>query len=92
MINTTQLYYIVYHIPFYVFLDWPSKSFVHGFRYLTSAISFQETFTSSRTPQTESAPREATGEEKAEAEQLKNEGNQLMRDEKYTEALDCYTK
>lgn len=47
---------------------------------------------SSRTPQTESAPREATGEEKAEAEQLKNEGNQLMRDEKYTEALDCYTK
>lgn len=51
-----------------------------------------ETFMSSRTPQTESAPREATGEEKAEAEQLKNEGNQLMRDEKYTEALDCYTK
>lgn len=39
-----------------------------------------------------SAPKEATPEEKAEAEQLKNEGNQLMRDEKFTEALDCYTK
>lgn len=37
-------------------------------------------------------PAEATPEEKAEAETLKNEGNQLMRDEKFAEALDCYTK
>ncbi|XP_071521771.1 small glutamine-rich tetratricopeptide repeat-containing protein alpha-like isoform X3 [Panulirus ornatus] len=36
--------------------------------------------------------KEATPEEKAEAEQLKNEGNQLMREEKFTDALDCYTK
>ncbi|XP_050708415.1 small glutamine-rich tetratricopeptide repeat-containing protein alpha-like [Eriocheir sinensis] len=37
-------------------------------------------------------PREATEEEKGEAEKLKNEGNQLMRDERFTEALDCYTR
>lgn len=40
----------------------------------------------------DTAPTEATAEEKAEAEKLKNEGNQLMRDEKFTEAVDCYTK
>ncbi|KAK8745294.1 hypothetical protein OTU49_000120, partial [Cherax quadricarinatus] len=32
-----------------------------------------------------SATKEATPEEKAEAEQLKNEGNQLMKDDKFTE-------
>lgn len=35
---------------------------------------------------------EATEEEKADAEKLKNEGNQLMRDERFREALDCYTR
>lgn len=35
---------------------------------------------------------EATPEDKAEAERLKNEGNQLMREEKFDKALECYTK
>ena len=44
--------------------------------------------------QTEAPPpqQEASEEEKAEAEKLKNEGNQLMRDERFREALDCYTR
>jgi len=36
--------------------------------------------------------KEATDDEKSKAEVLKNEGNNHMKAEKYTEALDCYTK
>lgn len=39
---------------------------------------------------TESKP--VSEEDKAEAEDLKNQGNQLMREEKFTQALDAYTK
>ncbi|MCL4133089.1 UNVERIFIED_CONTAM: hypothetical protein GTU68_058093, partial [Idotea baltica] len=35
---------------------------------------------------------EPSEEEKAEAERLKNEGNQLMREDKFDKALECYTK
>lgn len=33
-----------------------------------------------------------TTEDRAKAEELKTEGNQLMKEEKYNEALQCYTK
>ncbi|KAK7081372.1 hypothetical protein SK128_024434, partial [Halocaridina rubra] len=52
-------------------------------------IPVQETQSSTTAPMTEAQPSEA---DKAEAEDLKNRGNQLMRDENFTEALDCYTK
>lgn len=34
----------------------------------------------------------ASAEDKAEANQLKDEGNQLMREDKFKEAIECYTK
>lgn len=37
-------------------------------------------------------PPEASAEDKAEAEKLKVEGNSLMRDEKYEEAINCYSR
>jgi small glutamine-rich tetratricopeptide repeat-containing protein alpha len=33
-----------------------------------------------------------TEKEKLEAERLKNEGNNLMKSEKFNEALQCYTQ
>lgn len=52
-------------------------------------IPVQDTQTSTTANTTEAPPSEA---DRAEAEDLKNKGNQLMRDENFTEALDCYTK
>lgn len=51
----------------------------------SQATSFASTTTAPLPPQ-------ATPEAKAEAEALKNEGNQLMKLEKYQEALSNYTK
>lgn len=39
-----------------------------------------------------SAPAPATDAEKLEAEELKIRGNNLMKDERFQDALDCYTK
>lgn len=39
-----------------------------------------------------SIKREATAEEKVEAERLKNEGNNFMKEDKFQEALQSYTK
>ena len=39
-----------------------------------------------------SAKRQATAEEKAEADRLKNEGNNFMKEDKPQEALQSYTK
>jgi small glutamine-rich tetratricopeptide repeat-containing protein alpha len=38
------------------------------------------------------APKEATEEEKKKAEELKNEGNNLLKDGKHQEAIDAYSK
>lgn len=35
---------------------------------------------------------EPTGEDRAKAEELKTQGNQLMKEEKYEDAIQCYTK
>lgn len=43
-------------------------------------------------PTKEKAEAATTEEAKAEAERLKNEGNNLMKSEKFDEALKCYTK
>jgi hypothetical protein len=37
-------------------------------------------------------PQEASSEAKVEAEKLKNEGNNLMKAEQFTEALQLYTR
>ncbi|KAG7161912.1 Small glutamine-rich tetratricopeptide repeat-containing protein alpha-like, partial [Homarus americanus] len=69
-----------------------SKSLYQIFSDATIGEPIPESVTRSAAQKMETTPKEATPEEKAEAEQLKNEGNQLMRDDKFTEALDCYTK
>nr|XP_045585444.1 small glutamine-rich tetratricopeptide repeat-containing protein alpha-like isoform X1 [Procambarus clarkii] len=69
-----------------------SKSLYQIFNEATKGEPVRENATRITSVKMESAPKEATPEEKEEAEQLKNEGNKLMRDEKFTEALDCYTK
>lgn len=37
-------------------------------------------------------PAEASAEAKAQAERLKNDGNNLMKSEQFNEALSCYSK
>jgi len=37
-------------------------------------------------------PAEASSEAKAQAEKFKNEGNNLMKSENFSEALACYSK
>lgn len=44
------------------------------------------------TLQVTSLPDEASEESKVQAEKLKNEGNNLMKSEQFTEALSCYSK
>lgn len=48
-----------------------------------------ETATQTRGGSTADQP---TAEDRAKAEELKTEGNQLMKEEKYKEAIQCYTK
>lgn len=48
-----------------------------------------ETATQTRGGSTAAQP---TAEDRAKAEELKTEGNQLMKEEKYNEAILCYTK
>ncbi|XP_068243176.1 small glutamine-rich tetratricopeptide repeat-containing protein alpha-like isoform X2 [Palaemon carinicauda] len=65
------------------------KSLYQMFAEACKASPVQETMTSASATRNEAPPSEV---DKAEAEELKNKGNQLMRDENFTEALDCYTK
>ncbi|KAK3858791.1 hypothetical protein Pcinc_035044 [Petrolisthes cinctipes] len=72
----------------------PPRSLIEIFAEATRGEGVTERLVQPETQKMDMAPppAEATPDEKAEAETLKNEGNQLMRDEKFAEALDCYTK
>ncbi|XP_064086093.1 small glutamine-rich tetratricopeptide repeat-containing protein alpha-like [Macrobrachium nipponense] len=65
------------------------RSLYQMFAEACKASPVQEEMTSTSAPRNEAPPSEA---DKAEAEELKNKGNQLMREEIFTEALECYTK
>ncbi|XP_066979962.1 small glutamine-rich tetratricopeptide repeat-containing protein alpha-like isoform X2 [Macrobrachium rosenbergii] len=65
------------------------RSLYQMFAEACKASPVQEEVTVTSVPRNEALPSEA---DKAEAEELKNKGNLLMREELFTEALDCYTK
>lgn len=54
--------------------------------------SLEEIFESAIQTRGGSTTAQPTEEDRAKAEELKNEGNQLMKNEKYQEAIQCYTK
>ncbi|XP_029187909.1 small glutamine-rich tetratricopeptide repeat-containing protein alpha-like [Acropora millepora] len=59
---------------------------------LKSDKSLEEIFESAIQTRGGSTAAQPTEEDRAKAEELKNEGNQLMKSEKYQEAIQCYTK
>lgn len=75
-----------YHLPASVN---PNVNLYNVYREAAAGVQSSST---TRPQQQSSQSREPTDEEKAEAERLKNEGNTLMREEKFAESVESYTK
>jgi len=59
---------------------------------LSVSKSLLDIFQEATAAEVSGLPAEASSEEKAQAEKLKNEGNNLMKLEQFPEALNCYSK